>query len=463
MDYRSWLRLKAVVLRFLMRIGMLFHVLPLPPPPRPSFIRTIPAHDHGLADLPGLASRRRNSRVRLVFYAPPDYHAAAAAGTVYPVVVNFHGGGFCLGTATDDGRWARSVVEQAGALVVSVDYRLAPEHPFPAAVDDGVAALSYLDTHAADLAVDRRRVVITGFSAGGNLAFTVLLRRRLGASSTLSPMSPAGGYSPSTGSYSASQSQSLSLLSHGKSQTLSPSTGSLLSLPTTSSSTPPPPPPLYAHSHHSGSQMSLHRYHQHSNHHALPSPLPPPSSHSGLSAPVSATFYDSDHELLSDHTLVDPTLAAGGAAPNLNILAVFSYYPLLDFVLPRSLRRTRCAQPAKTLPPILTDLFDDGYVPAVADRYSPFASPMRASDAALRDALPPDVFLYLCEWDMLLREAVEFVPRLERVGKRVRSMLIAKSKHAWDKSVNPFRNQHAVDLVYAEAVLEMKQLFSKDE
>lgn len=96
----------------------------------------------------------------------------------YPVVLNFHGGGFALGSATDDARWATAVAEQVDAVVIGVEYRLAPEWPFPAAVEDGVDALLWVYEHADALSIDRRRIALSGFSAGGNLCFTVLLRLR---------------------------------------------------------------------------------------------------------------------------------------------------------------------------------------------------------------------------------------------------------------------------------------------
>ncbi|KAK5257062.1 hypothetical protein LTR16_001712 [Cryomyces antarcticus] len=97
-------------------------------------------------------------------------------GKGYPVVVNFHGGGFTLGTATDDARWCDTVVGEVNAVVVSVDYRLAPENPFPTAVEDGVDAILYLAEHAEELGIDVDRMAVSGFSSGGNMSFTVPLR-----------------------------------------------------------------------------------------------------------------------------------------------------------------------------------------------------------------------------------------------------------------------------------------------
>lgn len=94
-----------------------------------------------------------------------------------PVLINFHGGGFTLGHPIDDARWLGTVLKRyPGAVLVSVGYRLAPEYPFPIAIEDGVDALLWLKAHAGEYNLDTRRFVLCGASAGGNLAFTVLLR-----------------------------------------------------------------------------------------------------------------------------------------------------------------------------------------------------------------------------------------------------------------------------------------------
>ncbi len=87
-----------------------------------------------------------------------------------PLLVYFHGGGWVIGDLdTHDGA-CRMLCRHAGVHVLSVDYRLAPEHPFPAAVDDACAALRWGLAHAAELGADPSRVAIGGDSAGGNLA-----------------------------------------------------------------------------------------------------------------------------------------------------------------------------------------------------------------------------------------------------------------------------------------------------
>jgi len=87
-----------------------------------------------------------------------------------PGVVWFHGGGWVVGSLDTADQTCRSLCDDAGAIVVSVDYRLAPETKFPGAVDDCVAAWSWVNAHAAELGIDPARIAVGGDSAGGNLA-----------------------------------------------------------------------------------------------------------------------------------------------------------------------------------------------------------------------------------------------------------------------------------------------------
>ncbi len=95
-----------------------------------------------------------------------------------PVFVYYHGGGWVLGSVATHDRTCRQVAAAAGAMVVSVDYRLAPEHKYPAAVDDAYAAAGWVFENAESLGADPRRVAVGGDSAGGNLAAAVCLMAR---------------------------------------------------------------------------------------------------------------------------------------------------------------------------------------------------------------------------------------------------------------------------------------------
>jgi acetyl esterase len=104
---------------------------------------------------------------------PARVYAARAGGAPLPVVTYFHGGGWVQGDLeTHHGLCAR-LAKHAGVLVVAVDYRLAPEHKFPAAVEDCMAAYGWLRASGRDIGGDPARVAVAGDSAGGNLSAVV--------------------------------------------------------------------------------------------------------------------------------------------------------------------------------------------------------------------------------------------------------------------------------------------------
>jgi acetyl esterase len=101
------------------------------------------------------------------------HYASMEAGPARPLLVYFHGGGFTYGDLETHDGVCRLLCRHSGSHVLAVDYRLAPEHPFPAAVDDARAALRWAHANAGELGADPNRVGVGGDSAGGNLAAVV--------------------------------------------------------------------------------------------------------------------------------------------------------------------------------------------------------------------------------------------------------------------------------------------------
>lgn len=111
--------------------------------------------------------------VRVLVYTPPG-----AAAAPRPVFLHLHGGGYVLGTADINDGSNRSLAAELDCVVVSVDYRLAPETTFPGAVEDAYAALTWLHAEAPALGVDRGRIAIGGESAGGGHAAALAIYAR---------------------------------------------------------------------------------------------------------------------------------------------------------------------------------------------------------------------------------------------------------------------------------------------
>jgi acetyl esterase len=123
----------------------------------------------GLAAVRDVCIPARDRQIPLRIYTP-------AKADRPPVLVYYHGGGWSLGSIATYDSICRKLARDVPALVVSVDYRLAPEHPFPAAVQDAYLALHWVARNADDLGGDGRRLVVAGDSAGGNLATVVAMR-----------------------------------------------------------------------------------------------------------------------------------------------------------------------------------------------------------------------------------------------------------------------------------------------
>lgn len=111
------------------------------------------------------------SSIHVRLYRPEK----GVAGRQLPIVVFFHGGGFVIGDLDTHDELCREISSRVEALVVSVDYRLAPEHRFPAAVLDSVSATEWVIKNSSGLGGDASRVAVMGDSAGGNLAAVVAL------------------------------------------------------------------------------------------------------------------------------------------------------------------------------------------------------------------------------------------------------------------------------------------------
>ena len=150
-----------------------------------------------LADRPSESVRRSLNALLSTFDHPPNPVARidqlkipGPAGSIparmyipegkgpFPVLVYFHGGGWVIGTLDTHDTCCRELARSAGCAVLSVDYRLAPEHRFPAAAEDAYAATCWVAEQGVSLDIDPTRIAVGGDSAGGNLAAVVSLMAR---------------------------------------------------------------------------------------------------------------------------------------------------------------------------------------------------------------------------------------------------------------------------------------------
>ncbi|EDU51207.1 Aes Esterase lipase [Pyrenophora tritici-repentis] len=397
------LHIQAQFWRVLMGIGMMLHRLARPLPPRPAFHRDI---ESSVSPIKG--------KFRLHFYVPKEYKKQMKLkGTrKYPVVVNFHGGGFVLGTAHDDARWCGVVVEQVGAVVVSVDYRLAPENPFPTAVEDGADALLWLAQHADELALDADRIAISGFSSGGNMSFTVPL---------------------------CLQGELFDRTTSGQKIV----DGRAGHVPNTVSTHPPTLAPTP-----NGSRVPLMRQKTRLDRIAM-------LRQTGESALSLVSSYKDTSGV---------SVMTEGSNAVLKIRGIVSFYPPTDYTVTRAQRRETCARVDQNLPAVFTDLFDDSYLqPPSLDLSHPWLSPGVAPNHML-EALPDDIVLFCCEWDMLLAEGERFRDRLQKdLGKRVHYHCVPGVPHGWDKAPNPLRESPGARRQYMVACKELKRMFEIED
>jgi len=426
-----------------MGIGMLLHKLAPPRPPKPDFARQIPATVSG-----------RVGNINLQFYVPKDYasqgklwkdrvmrpeldgneeedersrlsksrRVSTTLSTVgqsfrrrsrsgrrwghYPCVINFHGGGFTLGTATDDARWCATVVNECHAVVISVDYRLAPEFPFPIAVEDGVDAVLWVHKHADELGIDKEKIALSGFSSGGNMSFTVALRL----------WDEQNGFAREDESLLDSQQKAEHALA---TMTESASSSATKVQPDNENIQvlhPDEPPPMV------------------------------PSADSSKYSNAKQTAKTQQREL-----------------DNVKIRCIVPWYPSLDYTRTREERRATNIRKDHELPAVFTDLFDESYLhpPDTVALDSPYLSPGVAPTSLLKAGLPQEIIMHTCEYDMLLDEGQEFRRRLEspEIGKHVIYKMIEGVPHGWDKAPNPLKPTPGVREHYLRACKELRIIF----
>ncbi len=135
--------------------------------------------DRSMAAPQGVATRDveiRTSEGKI----PGKLYRAAGAGQGSPLLVYFHGGGFVLGDAAGYAAQCAHWAKDIGCAVLFPEYHLAPEHEYPAALNDGVGSLNWAHAHAHELGIDPERIAVAGDSAGGNLAANMALAARQG-------------------------------------------------------------------------------------------------------------------------------------------------------------------------------------------------------------------------------------------------------------------------------------------
>ena len=417
------LHLQAQMWRFLMGIGMFLHKFASPRPPKPSFVRSIPS-----------TVSTKEGNFNLHFYVPKEYenkkrlnfpkttsrpsHHQNNSNHGYPCIINFHGGGFTLGDPTDDARWCGTVVEQLDAVVVSVDYRRAPENPFPIAVEDGVDAVLYVGGHAESLGIDPKKIALSGFSSGANMAFTVPLRLY----------------------------DHITSFNRALTREETNNTANTLTVPT-SSGRPQTLAELA-----SASATSVNRILR---------------SRSEMAVPQ----HEQEHYLSVQRT--NASAGKGGKAagsiglddiPAVQLCAIVPWYPSCDYTQTRDQRRSTTVRKDQELPALFTDLFDESYLhpPDTIPLDSPYLSPGIADTELLREALPQEIIMHTCEWDMLLAEGIKFKDRLmsPQIGKKVTYIMVEGVPHGWDKAPNPIKPTPGVKEHYFRACRELRRVFA---
>ncbi len=141
-----------------------------------NLVQALPGEQEEVGEVRNLLLSGNAGSVPVRLYRPQVVQGAANG--LAPCVIFYHGGGWVVGSIDSHDALCRRIANASGAVVVSIDYRLASEHKFPAAVDDSVTAVHELRKMAAELAIDANRFAVCGDSAGGNLAAVVAILMR---------------------------------------------------------------------------------------------------------------------------------------------------------------------------------------------------------------------------------------------------------------------------------------------
>ncbi len=147
--------------------------LPIDVTRRAALIGSSPSPEHpGLSRIENrLIAQADGSQLPIRIYTPEG-------SAPFGVCLYFHGGGWVLNNMDTHDELVRRLAIRSGCVFVSVDYRLAPEHPFPSAIEDAYTALCWVHNHSAEIGCDPNRIAVSGDSAGGNLAAVVCLMTR---------------------------------------------------------------------------------------------------------------------------------------------------------------------------------------------------------------------------------------------------------------------------------------------
>ena len=153
---RWYLNARAQTIRYAATLG--FSIANRTDPPAP-------AHSRDIWLDSTLSESKGKSKIKVEVWKPPTLTIGAR-----PAVINLHGGGWILGQGTDDARWAGAVMSSLDAVVFTVNYRLAPSHPFPIPIEDSVDAILQIVMRASEFGIDPEKIILSGFSAGATTA-----------------------------------------------------------------------------------------------------------------------------------------------------------------------------------------------------------------------------------------------------------------------------------------------------